>query len=69
MEVEKLVFLERMERILAKPFKILFHEPMLVAIVAYQSVRTIFPISAVLVFNVYSSLFMAACIFSSRRIR
>ncbi|KAI6119007.1 MFS general substrate transporter [Pisolithus croceorrhizus] len=36
-ETQKFSFTERMEHILARPFKILFHEPMLIAITCYMS--------------------------------
>jgi MFS family permease len=42
MERETFSILQRIEHILAKPFKILFREPMLIAITAYMSVRAPF---------------------------
>ncbi|KAI6136506.1 MFS general substrate transporter [Pisolithus sp. B1] len=36
-ETQKFSFTQRMEHILARPFKILFHEPMLIAITSYMS--------------------------------
>lgn len=36
-ETQKLSFTQRIEQILARPFKILFHEPMLIAITFYMS--------------------------------
>jgi len=38
MENDKFTFLKRAEDILAKPFKILFQEPMMIAIAIYMSV-------------------------------
>jgi hypothetical protein len=41
METNSLKFADRMEAILARPFKILFQEPMLLVLTLYLSVRNI----------------------------
>jgi len=38
MELQNLTFAQRIEGILARPFKILFNEPMLIALTMYMSV-------------------------------
>lgn len=43
MERNKISFTKRLEGILARPFKILFLEPMLIAITLYMSVRYLVP--------------------------
>jgi len=41
MELQSLTIMKRMEKILARPFKVLFSEPMLIAITLYMSVSMI----------------------------
>lgn len=66
METQKLSMTQRLENILARPFKVLFREPMLIAITVYMSVSSLPGPGVRLVFTLRGSSYMAASIFCSR---
>lgn len=69
METVSMTYSERLEAIIARPFKILFQEPILIAITVYMSVRNLTCPVFVSSLTPLSSSSTAVFICCSRRIR
>lgn len=69
METNSMTFVDRLEAILARPFKILFQEPILFVLTIYMSVRDITSSVFISSLTPLSSLSMAVFICCSKRIQ
>jgi MFS family permease len=70
MERQNIKFIQRIENILARPFNILIHEPMLIAITIYMSVCTfLYSLPCIYIYSLVHSSYMVASTCSLRRIQ